>query len=94
MTCKNSKASGIDTTRQFSTCLLDYIDLNNDTGMLPQKDLLPVLNGLFREVGSVMTTSKKLYREGKAYAGYRHAVVEELGDVLWYFTALCKRLEF
>jgi len=39
-----------------------------------------------------MATAKKFHREGDAYAGYRHAVEEEFGDALWYFTALCRRL--
>ena len=40
-----------------------------------------------------MATAKKFHREKEAYAGYRHAVEEEFGDALWYFTALCRRLE-
>ena len=41
-----------------------------------------------------MATIKKLHREENAYAGYRTAVVEELGDALWYFTTLCRRLGY
>ena len=40
-----------------------------------------------------MATAKKFHREKDAYAGYRHAVEEEFGDALWYFTALCRRLD-
>ncbi len=39
-----------------------------------------------------MATAKKLHREKEAYVGYRHAVEEEFGDVLWYLAALCRRL--
>ena len=39
-----------------------------------------------------MATTKKHVREAKAYVGYLEAVEEEFGDVLWYFTALCRRL--
>jgi len=63
------------------------------TDRLPFDDLQPVLLGLFGEVGSIMATAKKFHREGLAYAGYRHAVEEEFGDALWYFTALCRRLK-
>jgi len=63
------------------------------TDRLPLDDLRPVLMGLFGEVGSIMATAKKLHREGGAYAGYRHAVEEEFGDALWYFAALCRRLQ-
>ncbi len=40
-----------------------------------------------------MAIAKKLQREKKAYAGYEHALEEEFGDVFWYFTALCRRLD-
>jgi hypothetical protein len=63
------------------------------TDTLPFDDLPSVLLGLFGEVGSIMATAKKFHREREAYAGYRHAVEEEFGDALWYFTALCRRLE-
>jgi NTP pyrophosphatase (non-canonical NTP hydrolase) len=62
------------------------------TDKLPLDDVRPILLGLFGEVGSIMATAKKFHREGEAYAGYRHAVEEEFGDALWYFTALCRRL--
>jgi hypothetical protein len=39
-----------------------------------------------------MATAKKLHREKEVYVGYRNAVEEEFGDALWYFTALCRRL--
>src|SRR3954470_14731706 len=63
------------------------------TDTLLEDDLQPVLLGLFGEVGSIMATAKKLHREKTAYAGYRHAVEEEFGDALWYFAALCRRLD-
>ena len=75
-----------------SILLTDYMSQVESTDRLPADDLKPVLLGLFGEVGSVMATAKKFHREKEAYAGYRHAVEEEFGDVLWYFTALCRRL--
>jgi hypothetical protein len=62
------------------------------TDQLSFDDLQPILMGLFGEVGSIMATAKKFHREKEAYAGYRHAVEEEFGDALGYFTALCRRL--
>jgi NTP pyrophosphatase (non-canonical NTP hydrolase) len=57
-------------------------------------DVTPILLGLFGEVGSVMSTSKKLHREKGAFAaGYMRDVEEELGDTLWYVAALCRRLK-
>lgn len=63
------------------------------TDQLPPDELSPVLMGLFGEVGGIMATAKKLHREEGAYAGYQNAVEEEFGDVLWYLTALCRRLD-
>lgn len=62
------------------------------TDRLPPDDLQPILLGLFGEVGGIMAAAKKFHREREAFAGYRHAVEEEFGDALWYFTALCRRL--
>jgi NTP pyrophosphatase (non-canonical NTP hydrolase) len=75
-----------------SILLTDYMSQVEPTDTLPLDDLQPILMGLFGEVGSVMSTAKKFHREKEAYAGYRHAVEEEFGDALWYFTALCRRL--
>ncbi|WP_270374776.1 MULTISPECIES: nucleoside triphosphate pyrophosphohydrolase family protein [Alphaproteobacteria] len=63
------------------------------TDRFSDTEMTPILLGLFGEVGSVMSTSKKLHREKSAFAGYMRDVEEELGDTLWYVTALCRRLE-
>lgn len=76
-----------------SLLLIDYAQQVEPTDRLSLEDLQPVLLGLYGEVGSIMSTAKKLHREGEAYAGYRHAVIEEFGDALWYFTAICRRLK-
>ena len=41
-----------------------------------------------------MSAAKKIHRENGAISGYRTAVVEELGDTLWYFATLCRRLDY
>ena len=65
-----------------------------ETDRLDKSDITPILLGLFGEVGSVMSTSKKLSREKRAFSnGYRRDVEEELGDTLWYVAALCRRLD-
>lgn len=76
-----------------SILLTDYMSQVAPTDQLASDDLQPILLGLFGEVGSIMATAKKFHREKEAYAGYRHAVEEEFGDALWYFTALCRRLK-
>lgn len=77
---------------QRSILLREYMSLIEPTDELPRDDLLPVLQGLFGEVGGAMATAKKYHREKAAYAGYRESVIDEFGDVLWYFTTLCRRL--
>ena len=60
--------------------------------LIPDSQIESILLGLFGEVGSVMSTAKKLHREKGAFeAGYREDTEEEFGDVLWYVTALCRR---
>lgn len=49
--------------------------------------------GLFGEVGSVLSVSKKARRDAGAF-DKNHSFIEELGDVLWYFCRLCKRKGF
>jgi len=63
------------------------------TDRLPTDNLVPVLLGLYGEVGSIMATSKKLHREREAYTAYQDAVEEEFGDALWYLAALCRRFD-
>ncbi len=79
-------------TLHSSILLTEYMEHVEPTDRLAGGDLQPVLLGLFGEVGSVMATAKKLHREKEAYVGYRRAVEEEFGDVLWYLAALCRRL--
>jgi NTP pyrophosphatase (non-canonical NTP hydrolase) len=49
------------------------------------------LLGLFGEVGSLLSELKKKQRDTVSYSGYEESVVEELGDVLWYFSNLATR---
>ena len=44
--------------------------------------------GLFGEAGSILSELKKLERETEAYPSYRNRLVEEIGDLLWYFARL------
>ena len=90
----STKVSPSSPGSQQSVLLRDYAEQVLPTDQLPKNDMRPVLFGLFGEVGSVMATIKKLHREHKAYAGYRTAVVEEMGDALWYFATLCRRLGY
>jgi NTP pyrophosphatase (non-canonical NTP hydrolase) len=61
-------------------------DQRSDSGSLT----FPLL-GLFGEIGSLLSEVKKKQRDRASYLGYAGAVVEELGDVLWYLTAVSAR---
>ncbi|MFN0190550.1 MAG: nucleoside triphosphate pyrophosphohydrolase family protein [Aestuariivirga sp.] len=61
-------------------------DQRSDSGSLT----FPLL-GLFGEAGSLLSEVKKKHRDRASYVGYAGAVVEELGDVLWYLTAVAAR---
>src|SRR5258706_10842313 len=65
-----------------------------DTDQIKQTGLegLPYfLLGLFGEVGTLLSALKKKQRDREAYSGYNEAVIEEFGDVLWYFTSIATR---
>ena len=49
------------------------------------------LLGLFGETGSLLSEAKKKHRDAISYTGYEATVIEELGDVLWYLTAVAHR---
>lgn len=74
--------------------LSEYETLIEKTDRFSKEELTPVLLGLYGEVGSIMSATKKYRREKKAYVGYKEAVEEEFGDALWYFTAICRRFDF
>jgi NTP pyrophosphatase (non-canonical NTP hydrolase) len=61
-------------------------DQRSDGGSLA----FPLL-GLFGETGSLLSEVKKKQRDRSSYRGYAGAVVEELGDVLWYLSAVASR---
>ena len=47
--------------------------------------------GLVGEVGSLVSALKKKRRDTDGFLGYHEAVLEELGDVLWYVSAVARR---
>jgi hypothetical protein len=59
-----------------------------------ETDHSPLLMGLYSEVGSIMGAVKKLRREDKVFTDYKRSVIEEFGDAIWYFNALCRRRNY
>jgi NTP pyrophosphatase (non-canonical NTP hydrolase) len=49
------------------------------------------LLGIFGEVGTLLSALKKKQRDRDSYVGYSDAVLEEFGDVLWYFSNIASR---
>jgi NTP pyrophosphatase (non-canonical NTP hydrolase) len=60
------------------------------TNQLDSKDRATFLLGLVGEIGSLVSALKKKRRDADAFFGYHEAVVEELGDVLWYMSAVAQ----
>jgi NTP pyrophosphatase (non-canonical NTP hydrolase) len=55
-------------------------------------DIAVHLLGVVGEAGSVATEYKKLLRDGPAHTAAKARIREELGDVLWYTSALATKL--
>jgi NTP pyrophosphatase (non-canonical NTP hydrolase) len=60
------------------------------TDQLNPDDSETPLLGLVGEVGSLLSALKKKRRDTDAFFGYHEAVVEELGDVLWYISRVAR----
>lgn len=76
-----------------SLLLSDYAAEIAATDVLSPTEFSPVLQGLYGEVGGIMSTAKKHIREKSAYPGFKRAAEEEFGDTLWYLAALCRRMQ-
>jgi len=50
-----------------------------------------LLLGLFGEVGTLLSALKKKQRDQESFVGYTEAIIEEFGDVLWYFSNIATR---
>lgn len=75
-----------------SLLLSDYAAEIAATDVLNPNDFNPVLQGLYGEVGGIMSTVKKHARDKSAFPGFKKAAEEEFGDTLWYLAAICRRL--
>src|ERR1044071_4634252 len=80
-----------DVAWDSSITLLGYQRAVRETDHLPDDGLRTAALGLFGEVGSLLSIVKKRNRDAAAFTGYEDAILEELGDILWYFTCLINR---
>jgi NTP pyrophosphatase (non-canonical NTP hydrolase) len=71
--------------------LNDYQADARKTDRATDKTLALPLLGLFGEVGTLLSVVKKKQRDAASYRGYTPHVIEELGDVLWYFATIADR---
>ena len=68
-----------------------YQRVTQNTDQMPPGLEMPIL-GLFGEVGSLLSALKKKLRDMDAFTKYDSTILEELGDVLWYFTRIASRV--
>ena len=80
MGAKDREALSIEVFERHAMAT-DKLDPALDTALL----------GLVGEVGSLLSALKKKRRDTDGYFGYAEAVLEELGDVLWYISAVARR---
>jgi len=59
-------------------------------GALDKAELVPLL-GLAGEVGSLLSEYKKLLRDGPVHLRFTDRLKEELGDTLWYVSAVATK---
>ena len=72
----------------------DFAEQISRTDRRPPADALRIaVLGIFGELGSLMSEVKKEIREGPSYLSYKSTLVEEAGDLLWYFGALASTLD-
>lgn len=77
--------------------LKDYQEQAKKTDQTPSTNdddlkaiMIPIL-GLAGEVGSLSTQYKKYLRDGAAYKIFDQKITEELGDILWYVSAIASK---
>lgn len=83
-------------SRAFETFFEDYANFVLDGVSLSRDDmrerLLLGAMGLAGETGEVVDELKKHLFHGKDKIECRPKVVKELGDVLWYYTLICRTM--
>ena len=73
---------------------MTYDEFVLETAMLPATETTYFALGLAGEAGEVADQAKRIIRDdgGELTEDRRHKILLELGDVLWYLTALANHL--
>lgn len=61
------------------------------SGKKPEEQEQIVLHGLVGEIGDMLSCVKKRIRDGKGFRGFKPQMTEEIGDILWYLSAVAGR---
>ncbi len=69
----------------------EYENFAEKSDRLKDKDNDLVWLGFCGEIGSLLTVAKKHQRDEAVPKQMLQAMYEELGDVFWYFSAICRR---
>ena len=72
-----------------------YMKFTQDTAQYPKEvEMEYLMLGLSSEVGEVLGKYKKYLRGDKVIQqDFEKALVDEMGDVLWYFVRICDMLD-
>lgn len=70
----------------------DFAQKTDKSAVLGLDGMNFVFLGLFGEVGSLLSALKKKLRDKEGCVAYQQLVIEELGDVLWYFSSAAARI--
>ncbi len=73
--------------------LAEYERVVADTDILSPDDLVLPMLGLAGEIGNLVAQYKKIQRDHTGDRIFSEEVREELGDLLWYATALARRYD-
>ena len=72
-----------------------YTEFTRDTAQYPKDvEMEYLMIGLANEVGEVLGKYKKHLRgDTMVVQDFRDALIDELGDVMWYFARICDTLD-
>ena len=80
----------------MSNIIKEYHEFQKETEVCDKFDLKYMAIGLAGEVGEVLNEIKKIERDDNNVItpDRKLKLKNELGDVLWYFTGICNRLDY